>query len=297
VIGRLPALAAALLAVAPAPAQAWWDFGHRTTAGIAWSRLSPAARAELRRLIAHAPELATPTCPIRSIEDASVWADCIKGLGERFSHAFPWHFQNVDICKPFEIEPNCPFGACVSRQITRHAALLADRTLPHRERLQALAFLVHLVGDLHQPLHAGDHGDLGGNRVPARYGRGGPRGNLHLIWDGWLAERAITTPPADLLAELGDADQAAGGSVEDWSRESWAIARDQAYAPLLGDPCAAPGTAPHTLTNAMIEAAIPVVRRQIARGGVRLARLIEDALASSRSRGAARKRDARPIRP
>lgn len=295
-IRRLQALAAALLALAPAPAAAWWDFGHRTTASIAWSRLSPAARHEVRRLVAHAPELATPTCPIRSIEDASVWPDCIKTLGERFSHAFPWHFQNVDICKPFDIDANCPFGACVSRQITRQAALLADRTLPDRERLQALAFLVHLVGDLHQPLHAGDHNDLGGNRVPARYGPGGPRGNLHLIWDGWLAERAITTPPADLLAELGDPVTAAAGTVEDWSREVWEISRDRAYAPLLGDPCAAPGPEPVTVSAGMIEAAIPVVRQQIARGGLRLARLIEEALAASRSRAGARERGARAIR-
>ena len=76
----------------------------------------------------------------------------------------------------------------------------------------ALAFLVHFVGDLHQPIHAGDHGDLGGNRVAVSYGIIAGRTNLHPTWDGYLADRGISTPPADaagLLAELGPADKAA----------------------------------------------------------------------------------------
>ena len=108
----------------------------------------------------------------------------------------------------------------------------------------ALAFLVHFVGDLHQPMHAGDHDDLGGNKVPANYGLIGGRTNLHSIWDGWLAERAISTPPAGPRrcwpqVPPAERERIAGGSVEDWSREMWGKARDLAYKTLFGDPCGA----------------------------------------------------------
>lgn len=273
------ALLLALLAFAR-PANAFWEYGHETIARIAWDAVRPETRVELRRLLARSATLDTPECPAGTIEAASVWPDCIKTLGERFSYAFPWHFQNIDICKPFEIDANCPFGACVSRQITRQAKLLADRKLPVRERLQALAFLVHFVGDLHQPMHAGDHGDQGGNKVPARYGITTRRTNLHAIWDGYLAERAISSPPGDPLRDIPPAERAAAasGTVDDWSRESWRVARDAAYAPLMGDPCAPTPTEPVTLDNEKIEAAIPILRRQVARGGLRLARLLDEAL-------------------
>ena len=91
----------------------------------------------------------------------------------------------------------CRDGNCVSAQIERNVRLLADRRVPARERLMALAFLVHFMGDLHQPMHAGDHGDLGGNRVQVTYGVIAGRTNLHSVWDGYLADRGISTPPGD----------------------------------------------------------------------------------------------------
>ncbi len=272
----------AVLAMFPMPAAAWWDYGHETIAAIAWREVTPRTRAKMRALFARQAELATPQCPIRTIAEASVWADCVKP-GGRFSYAFPWHFQNVDICKPFDIRANCAFGNCVSAQITRNAALLKDRAVPARERLQALAFLVHFVGDLHQPLHAGDRGDLGGNRAKASYGDyAGSRLNLHAIWDGYLAERAITTPPAGAAgllsaAAVADRPALAAGTVEDWSRENWQVARDVTYGAHAGDPCAK-WAERVALDATKIDAAIPVLRAQILRGGLRLARMLEESL-------------------
>lgn len=266
-----------LLLALPAPASAWWEYGHETVARIAWLRISPASRAEIGRLLAHANELDTPICPARSIEQASVWPDCIKKLKDRFSYAFPWHYQNVDVCKPFDQKSACRDGNCVSAQIERNARLLADKSLPARERLQALAFLVHFVGDLHMPLHAGDRGDKGGNDVKANYGI--IPSNLHSIWDGYLAERGISTPPGDaagILSEFGA--EAAGGTVTDWAKESWGLSRELAYGSALADPCGpVPATRP-TIDEATTRRLIPTVRRQIARGGVRLARMLDEAL-------------------
>ncbi len=276
---------AALLALIPSPALAWWDYGHQTIARIAWAEVRPATRARMQALLAQSHLLETPNCPARTIEDASIWADCVKS-GERFSYAFPWHFQNIDICKPFDLKAACAYGNCVSAQVTRAAKLLADGAIPKRERVQSLVLLIHFAGDLHQPLHAADRADSGGTRTRTHYGEAGPY-SLHVIWDGYLAERAISTPPADAAGLLGEATNearaaAAAGTVEDWSRETWQVTRDVTYG-VDGNPCVEPRQ-PVVLDQSRIEAAIPAVRRQLLRGGLRLARLLDEALASATER-------------
>lgn len=276
-------LAILLALITAVPAHAYWEYGHESVAGVAWQQMRPETRRAVARLLAQGRSLDTPTCPVATIEQASVWADCVKPLGERFAYAYSWHYQNVDVCKPFDVKSPCKDGNCVSAQIERNARLLADPQVPQREKLIALAFLVHFVGDLHQPMHAGDHGDLGGNKVAASYGLIAGRTNLHSIWDGWLAERALTTPPsgaAALLAQVPAEERAriAGGTVEDWSREYWGKARDLAYRTLIPDPCGPePATRP-VLTEAEVQSLIPAVRRDVVEGGIRLARLLDDAL-------------------
>lgn len=273
----------AALCASASPATAYWEYGHETVARIALDSVRPDTRAKIQALLRQGRLLETPDCPVATIEQASVWADCIKPLGDRFAYASSWHYQNVDICKPFDLKAACKDGNCVSSQVERTARLLADTKLPTRERLMALAFLVHFVGDLAQPMHAGDRGDLGGNRVSANYGLVGGRANLHSIWDGYLAERAISTPPggADgLLAAISPEDRArmAAGSVADWSRESWEASRSLAYTSLLGDPCGEKTEARPTLTESDVQSLIPEVRREILAGGLRLGRLLDDAL-------------------
>ncbi|MFC7536326.1 S1/P1 nuclease [Sphingomonas sp. GCM10030256] len=281
IVRLLAALLCALFAATPAAA--YWEYGHETVARIAMDSVKPETRREIQALLRQGRLLDTPTCPVATIEQASVWADCIKPLGDRFSHAFPWHYQNVDICKPFSLKEACKDGNCVSAQVERQARLLADKSVPVRERLSALAFLVHFVGDLAQPMHAGDRGDRGGNDVKANYGLIGGRANLHSIWDGYLPERAITTPPAGARALLdavppSERPAMAAGSVEDWSRESWQAARDFAYGSLLGEPCGPLPTERPTLTEAKVQALIAPVRMQVVKGGLRLARLLDEAL-------------------
>ena len=143
----------------------------------------------------------------------------------------------------------------------------------------ALAFLVHFVGDLHQPLHAGDKADKGGNDAKADYGiYGPPRLNLHSIWDGLLAERAISSPPA-LVRRYPAATRArlAAGSVTDWSRESWDDSRKAYAAAMGGDPCA-PTPPRLKLDEATIAGLVPLARDEVVKGGLRLARLLDAAL-------------------
>lgn len=269
---------AAVAAFIATPAAAFWEYGHETVATIAYKNVKPETRRAIDRLLAREGLLETPTCPAKTIEQASVWADCIKPLGARFSYAYNWHYQNVHICKPFTLKGNCPDGNCVSAQIERDVKLLQDPKVPVREKVMALAFLVHFVGDLHQPLHAGDKGDLGGNRARSDYGIYGPeRLNLHLIWDGWLAERSISTPPPLTTAyPAEERAREAAGTVEDWSRENWEASKVAYETAFGGDPCRADVPARGKLSDADLEKLVPVMRRQIVRGGLRLARLLDE---------------------
>ena len=269
--------------LAPAPAKAWWEYGHYTVANIAEASVAPRTRNGIAALLRQGKLLGTPTCSVRTLALAAYWPDCIRRLDDRFSYSFSWHYQNVDVCKPFDLESACRDGNCVSAQIDRQVRLLKDKALPPRERLQALAFLAHFVGDLHMPLHAGDRGDRGGNQVRVAYGLIEGRANLHSIWDGWIAERGITQPPGGpdaLLAEIVDRPAAAAGSVEDWSREGWQVSRDVVYASALGgDPCGPKPEGRIRFDEAKVRSLLPAVRLQIARGGLRLARLLDEAFA------------------
>ncbi len=272
-----------LLLITASPASAWWEFGHYTVATIAMDQVQPQTRKAIRNLLRHAASVETPTCPLKSLEDASYWPDCVKTLGARFDYAFSWHYQNVDICKPFDLTAACKDGHCLSRQIDRAVKLLKDSSVPARERLMALAFLSHFVGDLHMPLHAGDRSDRGGNDVKAAYGIAEGRINLHLLWDGYLAERAITTPPSGpkgIASGLTHAEKEAlgSGTTADWSRENWAVARDMGYGVALGgDPCG-PVPPRAKIDDAAIAKLVPVVREQLLKGGLRLAKLLDEAL-------------------
>ncbi|MGQ0558950.1 MAG: S1/P1 nuclease [Sphingosinicella sp.] len=273
-----------VLLLAPSPAAAWWEYGHHTIARIAETQVEPRTRWRMRALLARAHLLETPTCPARSLAEAAYWPDCVRRFRDRFSHTFPWHQQNVDICRPFDPASACRDGNCVMAQVERQQRLLADRALPPRERVMALAFLAHFVGDLHQPMHAGDRGDFGGNRFPVAYGIIAGRTNLHLSWDGYIAERAMTTPPAGvqgLLSDFDEPERAAmrGGTVADWAQQSWQAARDYAYGSVLPDPCAPVPAERPVISEAITQRLIPIVRRQVVRGGLRLARLLDGALA------------------
>lgn len=273
-------LAALIIILLPlAPVHAWWEYGHETVAQIAEANMTVRARANMQRLLRAAPLIGTPKCPLRDIRDASIWADCIKADPLRWAYTSSWHYQNVEICKPFDLKSACAGGNCVSAQIDGNFALLKDRLLPDNVRLEALAFLVHFVGDLHQPLHAGDHGDRGGNDLKASFGAMTGY-NLHSIWDGLLAERAISAAPT-LVQHVSDAQRAviSAGSTRDWSEESWAISRDIVYARAVpGDVCGAKPEAPVIIDEADVMASRDVLRRQVLRGGIRLAHLLDEAL-------------------
>ena len=233
----------------------------------------------MQRLLRAAPMLGTPACAMRNIADVSVWADCIKGDRVRWGYTNSWHYQNVDICKPFDLKSACADGNCVSAQIDRNFALLSNKALPAHVRLEALAFLIHFVGDIHQPLHAGDRADRGGNDLKTTYGVM-PGYNLHSVWDGLLADRALSAAPS-IVRVFSPAEKASvvQGNVLVWSEENWAVSKNLAYPRAMdGDACGAKPTAPVIFDEADVAASRAALRQQVERGGIRLARLLDEAL-------------------
>ncbi len=270
------------LALLPAPAHAWGFYAHQQTAKIAEANVSPQVRAKIARLLRSEQALGTPGCPLATIEDASVWPDCVRGEGWRWGYTAAWHYRTAPICQAFNPRANCPGGSCVTAQITRAHRILADESLPAAIRLEAFAFMVHFAGDVHMPLHSGDNEDRGGNDRKAAYGIK-PGLNLHSIWDGALAERAISDPADPVVRRYSPAERAdlTGGTPDDWGRESWEIARSFVYPTAFDteDICAAPLPDETALSQDDIERGLPIARRRVQQAGLRIADLLESAFA------------------
>ncbi len=165
-----------------------------------------------------------------------------------------------------------PADACVVDKIDQFAAELAKLSPDPEERLIALKFLLHLVGDVHQPLHASDDHDAGGNRKPVA-GDGLTGTNLHHLWDTELVERVGRDPDktaAHLIAEISDEKRQlwARGTAADWAMESFALARDHAYGMLPTERT----DGVFVLSPAYVNAATQDVAAQTQQGG-RTARL------------------------
>jgi hypothetical protein len=174
-------IACGALAALPATAFAWGALGHRTVGALAATELTPAARAEVARLLQGE---ADPT-----LAGVASWADELRDhppaddpdIGKRTSR---WHYVNLDDADCGYVPPkHCPDGDCVIEAIRRQRDVLADRGQPDAARAQALKFLVHFVGDVHQPLHTFGR-DKGGNTFQLQVDGKGT--NLHSLWDRGL---------------------------------------------------------------------------------------------------------------
>jgi hypothetical protein len=253
-----------ILLLGASPAAAWGRFGHRAAARLAASRLSPEAKKAVADLLE----------PGEGLADVSTWADEVRR--DRPLTA-PWHYVNVPITES-KFDPKfCAEAGCVVSKIADMRRVLADRNAPKDERREALKWVVHLVEDMHQPLHVGDRKDRGGNDLQLQFfGRGT---NMHRLWDSDIVEHASADEDAwvaDLVtfATPERVDDWSRGTVEDWATESLQAAR------LAYKPPGAPAElkAGQKLGDDYQDFALPIARRRLAQAGVRLANLINEAL-------------------
>lgn len=242
-------------ALLPASAWAWGAQGHQVVAAMAHARLSPAARAEANRLLALEPGA--------SLLSVSTWAD-----EQRSPETAPWHYVNFPRGQcAYTPERDCPDGQCVVAAIEQQSQVLRSHA-SDSERLLALKFVVHLVADVHQPLHAGHGDDRGGNTYQLQAFLQGS--NLHAVWDLWLIRARNEDVPAwvtRLDRRLAHTPQAAEVfSAAKVAEESCRIV-------------ATPGFYPGRRVDVdYLERFLPVLETRLALAGVRLAEVLNRVL-------------------
>jgi nuclease S1 len=267
---RASLLLLATLACLPGPATAWGAKAHRVVGELAQRQLAPEARAEVARLLAGE---ADPT-----LGGIAYWADEQREAGTDLGkRSAAWHYVNFrDHRCEYAPARDCADGECIVAAINRERAVLADATRPDAERAQALKFVVHLVGDVHQPLHAGRGDDWGGNKVQLRWTENGKEEgtNLHSAWDRIIPVRRglPVRAHADWLmaqpALPADPTRRSDRRATDWAVESCGIVEGAGFYPTG-----------RTLTNAYVDAQQAIAERRLRQAGRRLADMLNEALA------------------
>ena len=312
----------AVAALASAPAAAWNKRGHMIVAAQAWEQLNSASRIAVGRLLRHNPNYSGWTNGI-AVQDrdrvafirAAAWPDDIKnssyesdgnqpppgprafrntGYDDCLQHKY-WHYKDIPLSvdRPTKPVPDTsadrqPPSPNAETQIAAFARILADSQASDQLKSYDLAWLIHLVGDVHQPLHATSrflpvdrNGDDGGLGVRIRCDE--PRcSGLHSYWDGALdnAWYSVTDAPSDedrarlALAKQPNPDpaQAANRSPADWMRESFELAVSQVYRTPIGN-----GLGSFTITEDYRLNAKEVAERRATLAAARLANLINRA--------------------
>ena len=282
------------LSLVPGSALAWGDLGHEVVAKIAEHYLEPSVRSKIRAILAADRSRLTAATDMAS---EATWADKYRDSDRDTRRAAyyqtrNWHFINLELAGPdlnsacFGRPPQSPGrdasrGAaadCVVDKIEEFAAELQQQRTSRKERLLALQFVLHLVGDVHQPLHASDDHDEGGSEKVVT-GPGLPEATLHNGWDtafvlrlGSDAEQIASQLISKITASQGATW--AAGTPSNWARESFGVAKAHTYGMLP-----VPTTPRHyVLSTDYVADATAVTAAQLSKAGVRLAYLLNQAL-------------------
>jgi hypothetical protein len=298
------------------PARAWWDMGHMEVAAIAYGRLDDAIRPKVDALIKQHPAYSLWIRDLESLPEsdkaqaafvhAATWADDIKGAlsckvsntpgcynydkitdstaaqnigtSDHIVHDY-WHYYDIPFSPDGEAkEPAPPVNALTQIRLLKTA--LGDHNSSDDLKCYDLVWLLHLVGDAHQPLHAVSRythqlkGDQGGNLESVNVGATQPT-KLHFVWDGILGDRG-TAAAAIGAASLLPAPDPALAKIDDpeaWFQEGAALAQQYAYTAEIG-----PDKGPYDLSAAYFGKAKSIAEAQVALAGQRLANLINVAL-------------------
>jgi hypothetical protein len=261
---RFLIIAATAVALIPSPTFAWGKTGHRVVAAIADTQLSGLARAHVEEILG----------PGESLDEAANWPDEMRSAPGDFwqKTATPWHYVTLNGI----IYDHAPSEGDALEALNHFRGVLQDPDASRAAKQLALRFVVHLVGDLHQPLHVGKCCDKGGNDVKVTWF--GKPTNLHAVWDSQLVDDeqlSFTELATKLERHISNDDVIKWWDINprDWISESGEI-RDTLYPP--------PGTKPvkgakgkakkiPDLSYDYIYKFHPVMERRLSQGGVRLA--------------------------
>lgn len=293
---RLAAYAFTVL-LTSVPAYAWGPTGHRAIAVMAWQRLSPQARGRVERLLFNGKytieEISVCADEIRSRNGKTKNSACTEVGGVIKGDTGPWHYIDIPFNAPdTDLSRYCPRGDCIVDKIESFTRTLREST-NDAERRTALLFVVHFMGDIHQPLHCVERAcDQGGNRELVNFYLGKQEranAHLHLVWDvdmvaKLMHDSKLRDEGALVSMLLGRLDSSkvqrwVKASVREIAWEGHELAAKKVYPGIpFQDFCSAPPPAPNRatdLTGAYERSGAQVARDQLAKAGVRLAALLE----------------------
>jgi len=268
-----------LVALATKPARAWGEKGHFIIVAIADRHLTDRARAGIREILGD-----------RSIVDMRLasWADEIRRSAHyrrTYPHNERWHFVDIPFAAhSFDPDRDCWHHNCIVHQLPRFTRILADKDSDPEKRKEALLFVLHLVGDLHQPLHCAErNGDHGGTLLTVEYPRHtDDELSLHFVWDENLVNAGIEGRDLGEYARDLDADITpdqisswSRGHYRDWVWETHRVAVKSAYRDAEGRELSASGTV--ILDKDYVRKNREVVKEQLRKAGIRLAKVLNDA--------------------
>jgi hypothetical protein len=284
---RLLTLVAAICLMSfPAGVFAWGVEGHKIVALLARGYLTPQVRAKVDQMLAADPD----TLTAHDMLDESIWADRYRS-GHR--ETAEWHYVGIELDHP-DLEGACfgfptsdpvasrgPADDCVVNKVSEFARELANPATPATERLLALKYLLHFIGDMHQPLHNADNHDKGGNCVLVSLG-GARQVNLHSYWDTTVVEglgedpRAVAAMLAGRITPKNKADWEKG-DPKAWALEGFDLAQTVVYK-IGAKPGCGSDQSPVSPPPGYDETAREIVTIQLEKAGVRLAAVLNRAL-------------------
>jgi hypothetical protein len=255
----------AALALLPSPAFAWGKTGHRVVAAIADRQLSGLARAHVEQILG----------PGESLDEAANWPDEMRSAPGDFwqKTATPWHYVTLNGI----VYDHAPSEGDALEALNHFSKTLQDPAASREDKQLALRFVVHLVGDLHQPLHNGKCCDKGGNDVKVTWF--GKPTNLHVVWDSQIVDEeqlSFTELAAKLERHIANDDVIRWWDINprDWMSESAQI-RDTLYPPPAkpkkGQKAKKGQPLLPDLSYGYVFKFTPVMERRLSQGGVRLA--------------------------
>ncbi len=244
--------------LSPSLAFSWFDKGHRVVGLIAQAHLAAEARNEIQKILP----------PRMTLADAAVWPDH-EGRSLRDFDAL--HYVSIpESAAGYDQVRDCPERNCMVEAAKWFLSVVADKAAPITVRRIALYYLAHLIGDMHQPLHAGRVADQGGTRISVSYR--GETTSLHFFWDKNLVDMENGSEEEvakRLAAKVSEKDRLQWQSADpvQWTNESFKLAQSHAY-----DTGAAA-----QLSDDYVAKARPIVRTRLAQAGIRLAWLLNSA--------------------
>lgn len=264
----------------PASAWAWGVKGHAAVASLAEANLRPEVLAQVRDLLADDLDRNDRPSGRKTLAAVASWPDEIRSEAVKTDPGAykGWHVRSNQVCS--DKLGKCPDGHCVDQLIIHYSKILRDRHQPQRARNEALKWIVHLVGDLHQPLHSGVNPNGGGAKavLDGVAPRPGEPLTLHSAWDNELAVAALKGWHSTAVLPQ-DLPRLAEDAPTQWMLETRGVALRDAYSTLPGFHCGEKLPEPVILDEAYQQHSIGVIRQQIERAGLRLAQLLNETLA------------------